>query len=306
MVDINIDKILPKLTKIIGTDRLQINVPMNEHTTMRVGGLAKVLVLPESCEEVINIKKLLSDTEIPHYIIGNGSNLIVADSGYSGIIIKLSDNFSGVSVEGNEITALAGTNIIAVSNAALKHSLSGLEFAAGIPGTTGGAVAMNAGAYECQMKDVIAETYCIDPMGEPLLLRGEDHEFGYRTSSIQKNNLIVLKTKMKLIEGEQEKIKEKMLYFNSCRRDKQPLSFPSAGSVFKRPEGNYAGKLIQEAGLKGFKIGGAMVSDKHCGFIVNTGNATASDVISLIEYIKEKVFSNSGVLLEQEVKILGG
>jgi len=306
MVDININEILPMLTKIINNDRIKINVSMKEHTTMRVGGSAKMIVFPEDPEEVIRIKKLLSDMKIPHYVIGNGSNLIVADSGYSGIIIKLSDNFSGVSVEGNEITALAGTNIIAVSNAALKHSLSGLEFAAGIPGTTGGAVAMNAGAYEFQMKDVVAETYCIDPMGETLTLSGDEHEFGYRTSKIQKNNLIVLKTKMKLNEGNQEKIKEKMQYFNCRRRDKQPLNLPSAGSVFKRPDGNYAGKLIQEADLKGYKIGGAMVSDKHCGFIVNTGDATASDVISLIEYVKEKVLLKSGILLEQEVKILGG
>jgi UDP-N-acetylmuramate dehydrogenase len=300
------DDIIVCLEDIVKKERIKTNVPMKEHTTMRVGGMAKIMVLPESCNEIAGIKKLLTEKKVPHFIMGNGSNLVVADSGYSGVIIKLSDNFSGISAERDEITALAGTNIAAVSNAALKHSLSGLEFAAGIPGTTGGAATMNAGAYGHQMEDVITETYCIDENGESCVLAGKDHEFGYRTSIIQKNNLIVLKVKMKLVHGDQEEIRGKMNNYNCLRREKQPINLPSAGSVFKRPDGNYAGKLIQEAGLRGFKIGGAQVSEKHCGFIVNTGNATATDVINLIEYIKDKVFENSGIMLEQEVKILGG
>lgn len=300
------DDIVERLKEIVKQEQIQINVPMREHTTMRVGGMAKIMVLPESCEEIIGIKRLFSKSEIPHFVMGNGSNLLVADSGYSGVIIKLSDYFSGISAEGDEITALAGTNISAVSNAALKYSLSGLEFAAGIPGTTGGAAAMNAGAYGHQMEDVITETLCIDDKGETRVLTGKEHEFGYRTSIIQNKNLVVLKVKMKLAAGEYEKIREKMQNYNCQRREKQPVNLPSAGSVFKRPNGNYAGKLIQEAGLKGFKIGGAQVSEKHCGFIVNTGNATATDVINLIEHIKSKVFQNSGIMLEQEVKILGG
>lgn len=306
MIDICINEILPRLKSIIKNEQVQINVSMKEHTTMRVGGPAKILVLPKSCEEVIAIKKLLSDMKVPHFVMGNGSNLLVAECGYSGIIIKLADNFSGISVAGDELTALAGTNIVAVSNAALKHSLSGLEFAAGIPGTTGGAVAMNAGAYECQIGDVIVETYCADMSGETFLFNGKDHEFGYRTSIIQKNNLTALKVKMKLKVGEQQEIKEKMKFYNHQRMEKQPLNLPSAGSIFKRPKGSYAGRLIQEADLKGFQIGGAKVSEKHCGFIVNTGNATATDVTNLIEHIKKKVFLNCGVMLEQEVKTIGG
>jgi len=300
------DDIVVRLKDIVKEEQIQMNVPMKEHTSMRVGGMAKIMVFPENCEEIIDIKKLFSERKVPHYVMGNGSNLIVVDSGYPGVIVKLSDNFSGISVEGDEITALAGTNIVAVSNAALKYSLSGLEFAAGIPGTTGGAAAMNAGAYGHQMEDVVTETCCIDNEGKEIILRGKEHEFGYRTSSIQKKSLIVLKVKMKLVNGEQDKIKEKMQSYNCQRREKQPLNLPSAGSIFKRPEGNYAGKLIQDAGLRGFKIGGAQVSDKHCGFIVNTGNATAADVINLIKHIRNKVFLTSGVMLEQEVKILGG
>lgn len=306
MIDHKTDNVLRELRNIIKNEQLHTDAAMKDHTTMRVGGAAKVLVTPSSCEEVIDIVKLLNHMGEPYFVMGNGSNLLVADSGYSGVIIKLSDNLSDVSTEGEEITALAGAPIVAVSNAALKHSLTGLEFAAGIPGTTGGAVFMNAGAYDGQMEDVVTETFCINKSGETVLLKGKEHEFGYRTSAIQKNNLIALRVKMKLNTGKQEEIKAKMQLLNCLRREKQPLNYPSAGSVFKRPTGYYAGQLIQEAGLSGFNIGGARISEKHCGFIINTGNATATDVINLIQYTKEKVWQKFGVLLEQEVKILGG
>jgi len=291
---------------VICDGRILYDASMKEHTSMRVGGTVKMLILPSCKKEIVEAVKILYRMKIPYYIIGNGTNLIVSDEGYSGVIIKLAENYSDINVDGCEITALAGASLAAVSNIAMLNSLSGLEFASGIPGTIGGAAAMNAGAYGCEMKDVVEETSCIDEHGNMLLLKGDEHDFGYRSSRIQKERLIVLEVKMRLQRGDSSDIKEKMKYFNACRREKQPLDLPSAGSVFKRPQGFFAGKLIEDAGLKGYRIGGAMISEKHCGFIVNTGNATANDVIQLIDYIKERVFQNSGVMLEHEVKILGG
>jgi UDP-N-acetylmuramate dehydrogenase len=238
--------------------------------------------------------------------MGNGTNLIVSDSGYSGVIIKLADNFAKITAKENEIIAQAGASLAAVSNAAWKASLTGLEFASGIPGTIGGAVAMNAGAYDGEMKDVVTQTTSLDENGEIVQLHGEEHEFGYRKSFIQKRRMLVLEATLKLQKGDPDKIKEKMQSLNARRREKQPLNLPSAGSVFKRPPDHFAGKLIEEAGLRGYQIGGAQVSDKHCGFIVNTGDATAADIIALIQWVKDKVFQTSGVMLEEEVKILGG
>lgn len=301
-------EILNQIHKVLQPQQIFTSVPMKEHTSMRVGGIAEVMVLPSTGQEIIEVKRILHQAGVPHYIMGNGTNLIVADSGYAGVIIKLADNFSNISVDEDkqEIVAQSGANLVAVSNAAWRHGLSGLEFAAGIPGNIGGAVAMNAGAYDGEMKDIVVETVCIDKAGGMVTLSGNDHEFGYRTSRIQLQKLFAIVVKMALKAGDPDAIKEKMQSFNSRRREKQPLTQPSAGSVFKRPEGYYAGKLIQDAGLRGYSIGGAQVSEKHCGFIVNTGNATAYDVIHLIEYIREKVFLNSGVMLEPEVRILGG
>jgi len=279
---------------------------MKEHTSMRVGGKAAVLVLPSCAEEIGEVVKALKEDDVPHAVMGNGTNLIVSDNGYSGVIIKLADNFSAISVAEDEIIAQAGASLAAVSNAAWKAGLTGLEFASGIPGTIGGAVAMNAGAYDGEMKDVVIQTTCLDENSEIVHLNGEQHEFGYRKSAVQKNRLLVLETAMKLHKGDPEKIKEKMQCLNARRRERQPLNLPSAGSIFKRPPDHFAGKLIEEAGLRGYRIGGAQVSDKHCGFIVNTGDATAADIIALIQLVKEKVFQNSGVMLEEEVKVLGG
>ncbi|NLG89425.1 MAG: UDP-N-acetylmuramate dehydrogenase [Clostridiaceae bacterium] len=298
--------LIEKLKNVVSEDRILYSVPMKEHTSMRVGGAARMLILPSNREEIVEAVKMLHSMDIPYYVVGNGTNLIVSDEGYPGVIIKFAENYSDIHVDGCEITALAGASLASVSNAAMRNSLSGLEFASGIPGTIGGAVTMNAGAYNCEMKDVVIETSCIDEHGNELLLKGDEHDFGYRSSRIQKEKLIVVEVKMRLQRGNISDIKEKMMYFNACRREKQPLDMPSAGSVFKRPRGFYAGRLIEDAGLKGYRIGGAMVSEKHCGFIVNTGNATANDVIKLIEYVKERVFQNSGVMLEHEVKILGG
>lgn len=273
---------------------------------MRVGGEAAMLVLPSSVRQIIQVVQVLKEANVPHTVMGNGTNLIVLDSGYCGVVIKLADNFTAITVKENEITAQAGASLAAVSNAAWKAGLTGLEFASGIPGSMGGAVAMNAGAYDGEMKDVVIKTTSINEDGEILQLLGQQHEFGYRKSFIQKNRLMVLEATLKLQKGDPDAIKEKMQNLNARRREKQPLNLPSAGSVFKRPPDNFAGKLIEKAGLRGYKIGGAQVSDKHCGFIVNTGDATAADIIALIQWVKDKVFQSSGVMLEEEVKILGG
>lgn len=295
-----------QLRRILKPQQILTHVPMKDHTSMRVGGMAEMLVLPSSVKEIRDVITALKEAHIPHVIIGNGTNLIVSDNGYFGVIIKLADNFSEITVNGNILIVQAGASIAAVANAALKNALTGLEFAAGIPGTTGGAVAMNAGAYDGEMKDVVIETTSINTAGEIVTLKGAEHDFGYRKSIFQKQDMTVLEVKMRLEKGGQDKIKEKMQALNSRRREKQPLNLPSAGSVFKRPEGHYAGQLIENAGLRGFRIGGAQVSEKHCGFIVNTGDATAADIIALIRWVQKKVFQSSGVMLEMEVKILGG
>lgn len=306
MNDDMIEVALKEMRRILNDDQILLDVPMKEHTSMRVGGKAKMLVLPSSVSEILETVKYLYENNIPYYVIGNGTNLIVHDSGYSGVIIKISDNFSSVAIDENIITAKSGASIVSVSNMACENSLSGLEFAAGIPGTVGGAVVMNAGAYDGEMKDVVFETTCIDNAANVVGLSFDDMQFGYRTSRMQKDNLVVLEVKMRLQGGNKDEIREKMKDLNKRRREKQPLNFPSAGSIFKRPEGYFAGKLIEEAGLRGYQIGGAQVSEKHCGFIINTGTATASDVIELIEFIKKRVYETSGVMLQQEVKILGG
>jgi len=300
------DLALEEVNRILKSDQILVDVPMKDYTSMRVGGKAKIVVLPSAVDEIRELIKSLGKNSIPYYVIGNGTNLIVHDAGYNGVIIKLSENFSSVTVDENIITAKSGASIVSVSNLACENSLSGLEFAAGIPGTVGGAVVMNAGAYDGEMKDVVFEATCVDHTGEIVSLGYDDLQFGYRTSRVQRDSLVVLEAKMRLNEGNMDAIKDKMKELNRRRREKQPLNFPSAGSIFKRPAGHFAGKLIEEAGLRGYQIGGAQVSEKHCGFIINTGTATASDVIELIEYIKKKVFETSGVMLQQEVKILGG
>lgn len=299
-------EVLKEMNSILGNEQILINVPMKDHTSMRVGGNAKMLVLPSKASQVKEVVKYLCEINIPYYVIGNGTNVIVCDSGFDGVIIKISDNFSSIEIDQNIINAKSGASIVSVSNFACQNSLSGLEFAAGIPGSVGGAVVMNAGAYDGEMKDVVIEATCINNAADEVQLCSEELQFGYRTSRMQKDNLLVLAVKMRLNEGNKNEIKEKMKQLNNRRRAKQPLNLPSSGSVFKRPVGYYAGKLIEDAGLKGYKIGGAQVSEKHCGFIVNTGTASATDVIELIEYVKKKVFENSGVMLQQEVKILGG
>ncbi|NMA66403.1 MAG: UDP-N-acetylmuramate dehydrogenase [Clostridiaceae bacterium] len=297
---------IAELQKICGQDQVFENVSLKEHTSMKVGGNASVMVQPDSIEKVGMCISLLKKKNIAFMVMGNGSNLIFADEDYDGVIIKICSKLSKIEVNGEYITAEAGALLSKVANVALENSLTGLEFASGIPGTIGGAAFMNAGAYDGEMKKVIVETLNVNNEGEFIKLKGEEHCFSYRCSKIQDEGLICLKVILKLEKGDPKEIKAKMLDLNSRRREKQPLELPSAGSVFKRPKGYFAGKLIEDCGLRGFSIGGAQVSSKHCGFIVNMGNATSNDVISLINHIQKTVYEKTGVLLEPEVRVIRG
>lgn len=302
----NIDEIYSNLDTICGTSAILKNVSMKEHTTMRVGGRAALMVEPSSLSCLQECIALLGSLEVPYLVIGNGSNLIFSDEGYNGVIIKIGPAMSNIEVRDDSIVAMAGASLASVAHKAMENMLTGLEFASGIPGSIGGAVYMNAGAYGGEMKHIVVESLCIKLGGEFVTLRGNEHDFTYRHSKMQDDGLVCCQVVLQLKKGDRESIRAKMLDLNSRRREKQPLNLPSAGSVFKRPAGNYAGKLIQDCGLKGFRIGGAQVSDKHCGFILNSDNATASDVINLIKHIQRNVYENSGILLELEVKIIGG
>jgi UDP-N-acetylmuramate dehydrogenase len=263
------------------------------------------MVLPHDVKSLANIVKYCSSRDIPFLVMGNGTNLLVRDKGVRGVVIKTAESLKEFSIDGNIISCCSGVLLSLISKAAMKAGLSGLEFASGIPGTIGGAVAMNAGAYNGEMKDIVLKTLCMNEKGEELTLEKEMHEFGYRTSAVQKNGYIVSGTMLLLKKGDSRIIREKTDDFSRRRKQKQPLSLPSAGSVFKRPRGYYAGKLIEDCGLKGFQIGGAMVSEKHCGFIVNTGSANASDLVNLINHVRHEVNKKFGVKLETEVKIIG-
>lgn len=287
-------------------ERVIINERMENHTSLHIGGEADYLVAPKSVEEIQAIISLCKKENMPYYVIGNGSNLLVSDKGYRGVIIKLSDEFSSVSIEDETvIRAQSGILLSKLAAIAAGHSLTGLEFASGIPGTLGGAVTMNAGAYDGEMKHCLLKALVLDENGALLELSNEELELGYRTSILQKNNYILLEAQMKLKFGEEAMIRQRMKELNRLRREKQPLDKYSAGSTFKRPEGHFAGKLISDCGLKGYQIGRAAVSDKHCGFVVNLDDATAKDFMSLIEAVIRIVYEQYGVMLEPEIKILG-
>lgn len=299
------ENIINELSEICGLDAVLQNVSLKDYTSIKVGGNADVIVLPDSIEKIKDCITLLRKKNITYMIKGNGSNLVFSDEGFRGVIIEVCSKLSKIEVDGEYMVAEAGALLSQAANRALAHSLTGLEFASGIPGTVGGAAFMNAGAYDGDMSGVIVETLNLDREGNFVTLKGEEHGFSYRNSKIQQNDLICLRVTMKLQRGNPEEIRAKMKDLNARRREKQPLDMPSAGSVFKRPPGHYAGKLIQDCGLKGFSIGGAQVSEKHCGFIVNTGNATAKDIVDLISYIQKTVYEKTGVLLEPEVRIIG-
>jgi len=296
---------IENLGRMIPKENIILNESMSRHTTFRVGGEAACLIKVPNNEKLARLILFLDQTGHEYFLIGNGSNLLVSDNGYDGIILKLVEQFEEVYTDGLKIIAGAAAPLAQVAKLAMEEGLTGMEFASGIPGTLGGAIVMNAGAYDGEMKQIVKEVNVMDQAGNILTLNNETMEFGYRSSVIRNRPFIVLSAVLELEEGDKEEIKRKMKELAERRREKQPLEYASAGSTFKRPEGYFAGKLIMEAGLRGFSIGGAKVSDKHCGFIVNTGNATAQDIYEVIQEVQERVKDQFGVLLEPEVIRLG-
>lgn len=294
-----------ELADIVGADNVRENVELSGYTSFKIGGPCRLMIEPGSPFEVREVVQLLKAREMPFVVIGKGSNLLVSDRGYEGAVILINRNLDKVRTEGTRITAQAGASLSSVALAALADSLTGFEFAAGIPGTIGGACVMNAGAYGGELKDVLVKATVLTPEGEIIQMDRDELELGYRTSVIPAKQLIVLEAEIELTPGDGAAIKARMNELRDQRISKQPLNYPSAGSTFKRPEGYFAGKLIQDAGLKGYSVGGAEVSVKHSGFVVNKGGATASDVYKLINNVIELVRQDSGVTLEPEVKFLG-
>ena len=290
---------------IAGDGNVFINEKLDKHTTFRVGGPASCLVAPDSVETLTRLVRECRNNNIPYYVIGNGSNLLVSDSGFDGIIIKIGRNMSNICINDNIITAEAGVLLSALGAFAAGKSLTGFEFAAGIPGTLGGGCVMNAGAYGGELKDVLVSVKAITPQGDIVEYPVDELEMGYRTSRFLDKDYVILQADIRLISGVKSEIEARMSELAFMRRDKQPLELPNAGSTFKRPEGYFAGKLIEDAGLKGKGIGGACVSEKHAGFVVNKGNASAQDVYDTICYVIDEVNRNSGILLEPEVRIIG-
>lgn len=294
-----------KLKKQLTAGTLLEREPMSKHTSFRIGGPADLFVQPANEEELWNALHLARQEKVPFFIMGNGSNLLVSDEGFRGMILHTGGMLKDISVEGDVIYAQAGALLSTVAKTALEHGLAGMEFAAGIPGTLGGAVCMNAGAYGGEMKDILLDAEVLTQEGERLVLPVEELNLSYRHSVIFEKNYVVLAAHIRLSRGDTAEIKNRMNELAGARRDKQPLEYPSAGSTFKRPEGYFAGKLIQDAGLKGYTVGGAQVSEKHSGFVINRGGATAEEVRFLIRQVQQKVRSQFGVELEPEVRMLG-
>ncbi len=293
------------LEKIVGRELLYIEEAMSKHTTFRIGGVADYYVQIASVEQLKLVVEACRNHQIAYCIIGNGSNILVGDKGYRGVMIEIGNKFNEVTCEGTCITAQSGALLSKIARVAVENELTGFEFAAGIPGTIGGAMVMNAGAYGGEMKDVVLTTTLLTKDGQVVELPVEALELGYRTSNIIKQDGIVLETKIQLVKGDLVAINARMQELKEQRVSKQPVSMPSAGSTFKRPEGYFAAKLIDDAGLRGFQVGGAQVSVKHCGFVVNVGEATAADVMELVKQVKDKVKNENGVDLEMEVKCIG-
>lgn len=293
-----------KLLAVSEADQFLWNEPMSRHTTFRVGGPADLMYFPTRPEQLVKALAAAQEAGIPAMVMGNGSNMIVRDGGIRGLVIVLGERYANVSIEGNVLTAEAGASMAKVAAAAQQASLSGLEFASGIPGTLGGGCAMNAGAYGGQLSDVLidAQVYL---NGEIRTMTKDELQMGYRSTLPLREGGVVLSARFALVKDDAEEIMARMKDLNARRRDKQPLNFPSAGSTFKRPEGYFAGALIEQAGLKGRTVGGAQVSEKHAGFIVNVGGATAADITGLIAVVQDEVRSRFGVELETEVRIIG-
>lgn len=294
-----------ELCSITGEKNILKDEPMSAHTTFRIGGPADYFAMPSSAEEIRRIVSLCIEQEIPYYIIGNGSNLLVGDKGFRGVIIQIFKNMRDIRTEGETVTAQAGALLSKVAAAAYDAGLTGFEFASGIPGTLGGAVRMNAGAYGGEMSQVLKSADVLTAEGEVLTIPVEEMKMGYRTSIVSRMDYVVLGAQLVLSRGSKEDIRAKMDELKEKRVSKQPLEFGSAGSTFKRPEGYFAGKLIEDAGLRGFRIGNAQVSEKHCGFVINRGGATAAEVAELMAHIIRRVEETSGVRLQPEVKKIG-
>lgn len=292
------------LGEFYNEEDITVDSPMSEHIYFRVGGPADILVTPVNEEQVVNTLKLCREYNVPYFILGNGSNILVKDAGISGVVIKF-NKLNKITTEGNCVTAQSGALLKDVSKAALENNLRGFEFACGIPGSIGGAVFMNAGAYDGEMAHVIKSARVIDENCNIKNLTKEELELGYRSSIVMKKGYVVIEATVELESGEYASIKDKIDDLTNRRESKQPLEYPSAGSTFKRPEGYFAGKLIQDSGLKGFSIGGAAVSEKHSGFVINKGGATAKDVLDVIAHVQKTVKENFDVELHTEVRIIG-
>lgn len=298
-------EIIAQFQDIVGTEQVLIQEPMKNHTTFRIGGPADCFIRPQDAGQVERILHICRENGTPWFVLGNGSNLLVSDQGFPGVIIQIFRNMSTIRVNGERLVVQAGALLSAVASRALKEGLSGLEFASGIPGTMGGAVVMNAGAYGGEMKDVIESVTVLDGDGKVRCLTREELQMGYRTSLVKKEGYTVLEAVLKLEQGDPAVISARMEELKEQRVSKQPLEYPSAGSTFKRPEGYFAGKLIMDSGLRGFQVGGAQISQKHCGFVINTGDATAQDVVQLISQVQDIVYEKFQVKLEPEIRFLG-
>lgn len=294
-----------RLRQIVGEDNVLVDEPMSEHTTFEIGGPAELFVIPESTDEVRDVVLACREADANYFVLGNGSDLLVSDDGYPGVIIGLADGFTNVSIDDNEMTCQAGVSLREASEMACELGLSGLEFACGIPGSVGGACFMNAGAYDGCISDVLKCVRALMPDGSIETIAVADLAMGYRASRVRDEGLVVLTATFRLRKAEPEVIRARMDELTVKRESKQPLDKPSAGSTFKRPEGYFAGKLIMDAGLQGYQVGGAAVSKKHAGFVVNLGGATAADVHAVIEHVQDEVMRQFGVRLEPEVRFLG-
>lgn len=298
------NNIFEELKKIAGGENVLADEPMKKHITFQTGGKADYFVSVRSAEILPKLTRYLEGRGIPYYIMGNGSNLLFLDEGYRGAVIKIGRFSDDIRVEGNRIVTGAGVLLSQAARAALEAGLCGMEFAAGIPGTVGGAVVMNAGAYGSEIKDIIVGAKVIDRQGNLISLTGDEMELSYRHSIIPERGYIVVEAEFLLEPGDKTDIRARMSELAKKRREKQPLEYPSAGSTFKRPEGYFAGKLIQDAGLKGFSVGDASVSEKHSGFVINRGNADTKDILALISQVQDRVYKEFGVKLEMEVRVV--
>lgn len=293
------------MASVLPAENIKFREPMYKHTSFRTGGEAAALVQVDNTEQLQKLLFYLSKTENDFFLLGNGTNLLVSDRGYDGVVIQFGNGMSQIRIEGERIYVQAGALLSQTAKKAMEEGLTGMEFASGIPGSIGGGIVMNAGAYDGEMKQIVESVTVLNEEGEEMELDCNTMEFGYRTSVIRNRPFIVTGAVLKLTKGEKESIRAKMEEFAAKRKAKQPLEYPSAGSTFKRPAGHFAGKLIMDSGLRGYRIGGAQVSEKHCGFIINTGNATSEDIAELIEEVQERVKERFGVTLEPEVVRLG-